>query len=181
MLEPYLGQISLFAGNFAPRGWAFCDGSLLPIAQYSTLFSFIGTIYGGDGRTNFALPDLRGCAPVMFGQGPGLSDYPQGQKGGVPAVTLTAAQMATHTHAPLGSNNPGATTNPENAVWASSRRGQGSLYVDRLSTPPVSLPMSPQATGQVGGNQPHNNLPPYLALNYIIALQGNPPLPPARS
>ena len=170
--EPYLGQISMFAGNFAPRGWAYCDGQLLPINSNQALFSILGTTYGGDGRTTFALPDLRGRAPIHAGQGPGLSNYQLGQRSGVEQVTLTQNQMPNHTHgvqvnaaSPVG-RGQGSDT-PEGNYWA-----EGGSYATTTNTT-----MSPNAVVvvPVGGSQAHENRQPYNTINYIIALQGTFP------
>jgi microcystin-dependent protein len=159
--EPYLGSIILFAGNFAPRGWAFCNGQLLAISQNTALFSLLGTFYGGDGRTTFALPDLRGRAPIHAGQGPGLSSYDLGELGGVEAVTLISTQMPVHTHSQPATNGEQTTNRPSSALPA--RGGVYSNESDGSTLRPVS---------SAGGGQPHQNMQPYLTLNYIIALAG---------
>jgi microcystin-dependent protein len=159
--EPFIAQVMLFAGNFAPRGWAFCNGQILSIAQNTALFSLLGTTYGGNGQTTFALPDLRGRAPVHTGQGPGLSPIDLGQQGGVETVTLNQNQMPQHTHAQPASNGQETTNRPGNAVPA-----RGGVYAGSGD----GAVMDP--TSAAGGNQPHENRPPYLALNYIIALEG---------
>ncbi|MDQ3262848.1 MAG: tail fiber protein [Myxococcota bacterium] len=166
MGQPYVGEIRIFAGNFAPAGWAFCDGQLMPIAENDVLFTLIGTTYGGDGQETFALPDLRGRVPVHMGQGPGISAYyQQGQMAGVESVTLSTQQIPTHTHTPAGSFNAGTLTDPNNGVWAASAlNGYGT------SAPDTNL--SPQAVGPVGGSQPHDNMPPYLTVSFIISLFG---------
>lgn len=163
-MEPFVGQISLFGFNFAPRGWALCQGQLLPIAQNTALFSLLGTTYGGDGRTTFALPDLRGRMPIGFGQGPGLSQYVQGQVGGQEQVTLQAAQLPAHNHAVAASS---ATTgkNPSNAIPAVTPDGASYGTTADMS-------MSPTMVGGGGAGQPHENRQPYLALNWCIALDG---------
>ena len=119
-MEPFIGQLMLFGGNFAPRGWAMCDGQLLPIAQYSALFSILGTTYGGDGRTTFALPDLRGRVPMGFGHGPGLSAHGLGSKGGEENVTLTTSQIPSHSHQAMGSNADGNAPSPAEGTWGVS-------------------------------------------------------------
>lgn len=169
IMEPFIAQIMLFGGNFAPRGWAFCDGQLLPIAQYSALFSLLGTIYGGDGRTTFALPDLRGRAPIHHGSGPGLQTYRQGEKGGIEQVTLLSTQMPNHTHsvttgaaAPVGRGQ--GETNPTGAYWADN--GSYSSQKNTLMAADAVV------VGNTGGSQSHENRPPYLAVSYIIALEG---------
>ena len=160
-MEGTIGEIRLFAGNFAPRAWAFCWGQLLSIAQNTALFSILGTTYGGNGQTTFALPDLRGRVPVSQGQGPGLSPYSLGEQGGVETVTLLQQQIPAHTHSQPTTNGQQTTNRPNNALPAqggvSATESDGSAF---------------HPTTSVGGNQPHENRSPYLALNYIIALQG---------
>lgn len=165
MSTPYIGEIRIFGGNFAPLGWALCDGQLLAIAQYDALFALIGTTYGGDGQTTFALPDLRGRAPLHMGQGPGLSNYVIGQAAGAEAATLTANQIPSHTHLAAAQTAAGTQTGPTNAIWAASTLNQFT------PTPPTAA-MSQGAVGAAGGNQPHENRMPYLAINFIIALEG---------
>jgi microcystin-dependent protein len=167
MSEPFIGQITLFAGNFAPRGWAFCDGQILFIAQNTALFSLLGTTYGGDGRTNFALPDLRGRAPVHMGQGPGLSLYVLGQVGGTENQTLTVNQIPAHAHTTqvFSNTDPATSTTPTNTFLANS--GEVPIYANSSNQT-----LAGPTTGSSGANQPFNNVQPYLALNYIIALQG---------
>lgn len=165
--SPFLGEIDLVAFNFPPKGWAECNGQLLPINQNQALFALLGTTYGGDGRQTFALPDLRGRRLVGMGQGPGLSDYVLGQTGGEEAVTLTVAQMPAHVHNPVADAGVGSNIAPAGNYWATQT--QVFLY----NNAPSSLAaMAPQAIGATGGGQPHDNMPPYLVLNYIIALQG---------
>ncbi len=171
MSEPFIGEIRMFAGNFAPRGWAFCNGQLLPIAQNSALFSILGTTYGGDGRTTFALPDLRGRAPMQWGDGPGLTPRPLGEKGGAENVTLIASQMPSHNHVLSASSQQGDQFSPEGnvpAVLLSATTGQPeNLY---HATPNTT--MASQALGVTGGSQPHNNMQPFLCVSFIIALVG---------
>jgi len=171
MSDPFIGEIRIFAGNFAPRGWALCNGQLLPISQNTALFSLLGTTYGGDGRTNFALPNLQSRAPLHPGQGPGLSDRQLGEMGGQENVTLLTTQMPSHTHGVRCSSAIGDQTTPGGNVWAAGagRRGQA-FYANAPGTNPPA--MSAAAIGVAGGDQPHNNLPPYLTLTFIIALQG---------
>ena len=134
-MDPYLGEIRLFAGNFAPKYWAICDGTLLPISQNTALFSLLGTMYGGDGKSTFALPNLQGRVPLAFGQGPGLSSYVQGEQGGEQLVHLQASQMPQHTHSAMGNPNAGSVGTVENAVWAGSGgRGRPSTYAAIIST-----------------------------------------------
>jgi microcystin-dependent protein len=173
MSEPFTAEIRIFAGNFAPRGWAFCNGQLLPVAQNTALFSLIGTTYGGDGRTTTALPNLQGRAPMHPGRGPGLTDRRLGQRGGVETVTVSEAQMPTHNHSVMASPNPGSVFAPSNTT-ALARAVGGAAYKD--ASPNASF-----AEGSLlstGGSQPHNNLQPFMAINYIIALVG---LYPSRS
>jgi microcystin-dependent protein len=163
MASPYLGQITLFAGTFAPRGWAFCDGQLLAISQNTALFSILGTTYGGNGQTTFALPDLRGRVPLGPRQGPGLSNYDLGQTGGQESHTLAINELPAHSHAaelPVASGEE-TTNRAENGAPA-----KGGVYAAADTAGPA-VTVAP-----TGGSQPHNNLQPHLALNYIIALQG---------
>jgi microcystin-dependent protein len=173
MAEPFLGQIILFAGNFAPQGWAFCDGSLLSISQYTALFSILGTTYGGNGTTNFALPDLRGRAAVGLGQAPGLSNYSLGQQKGSETVALTAAEMPAHTHILGAQDANGNTHSPSGAFLARGEGPADKKSVNNYSTSTASPVTLNQASVQAaGGSQPHSNIQPVLGLNYIIALQG---------
>jgi len=176
MSNPFVAEIRIFAGNFAPSGWAKCDGQILPLSQNTALFSLLGTTYGGDGRSNFALPNLQGCAPMQAGQGPGLSLRDLGETGGEPTVTLLQSEMPAHPHGATGSSNPADQTPAANNVWAAgSQRGQ---FVYSDAGPTSQSSMSPQALSIAGGNLPHNNMPPYLGVTFIIALQG---VFPARS
>lgn len=174
-MEPFLGQIMMVGFNFAPRGWAFCDGSLLPISSNTALFSLLGTIYGGDGRTTFALPDLRGRSAVGMGNGPGLSSIRIGEKAGSEQVTLTAANLPSHNHTLNVSNAAGTSSNPAGGFPANSQfqadRSSPVIEVSSYGTVPNST-MSPQTIGNSGGSIPFNNRDPYLGVNYIIALQG---------
>ena len=167
MSEPFVGEIRMFAGNFAPRGWAFCDGQLLAVSQNDALFSLLGTIYGGDGRTTFGLPDLRGRIPIHAGSGPGLSSRPLGAKSGAEKVTLTVNQMANHSHTMMASTAPATETRPGGNVTASD------LAIDAYyENSPAAAAMSSSAITAVGGSQSHTNLQPYLCVNFIIALFG---------
>ena len=170
MSEPFLGEIRMFGGNFAPVGWAFCSGQLLPIAQNTALFSLLGTTYGGNGQTTFALPDLRGRVPMSFGQGPGLSPRNLGEAAGSEGVTLLTTQMPSHNHAANGATGNATAPSPQGGVWAQQVDSQGGTGNGYTAAPNTT--MSPQAIGQAGGNQPHDNLQPYLCVNFIIALQG---------
>lgn len=166
MSEPFLGEVKLIAFNFAPQGWALCNGQLLPINQNQALFSLLGTMYGGDGRTTFALPDLQGRAPLNQGQGPGLSNYVVGESGGSETVMLTQAEMPQHTHAGQTVNGRAQTNNPANALPA--RPSGVALY----GAPQNLSAMAPGVLAVAGGGLPHTNMQPYLTLNFIIALQG---------
>ncbi len=173
-LDPFVGEVTLFAGNFAPRGWAFCAGQLLPIAQNTALFSLLGTNYGGDGRTTFGLPDLRGRSPlhVGSGQGPGLQAHSLGEMAGEASVTLSTTQIPAHTHA-LQASTAASVSSPSSTVNLSATSA-GNVYRD--PTNPVA--MSQTVLSSHGSSQPHNNRQPYLSLNFIIALQGVfPPRP----
>jgi microcystin-dependent protein len=165
MSSPYIGEIRMFGGNFAPQGWAFCDGQQLAISQYEALFNLIGTTYGGDGMQTFALPDLRGRVPVHMGQGPGLSNYMIGQNGGSEIVTLTVNQLPQHLHQALAQSLPGSQMSPANGVWASSNLNQ-------FSGNNANTVMNDQAVGSAGGNQPHDNMLPFQCISFIIALEG---------
>lgn len=169
-MDAFIGEIRIFAGNYAPQYWAFCNGQLLPIAQNPALFSILGVMYGGDGRTTFALPNLNGRVPIGFGAGPGLTPRTQGQIGGSETVTLLQSEMPTHTHALGVQSTRGTSVDPSNGVLA------GSSIRDRQYAPTANTTMSPQALAPTGGSQPHNNLPPVLSLSFIIALQGEFPL-----
>ena len=174
MSEPFIGEIIMFGGTFAPRGWALCNGQLLPIAQNTALFAILGTTYGGDGQTTFALPDLRGRVPVHPGQGPGLPPVDLGQQAGSPTVTLTASEMPMHTHA-VAANQNATTTNPSGAFPANDARGTPvSIYADQAD----GTQMNAQMLGLAGGSQPFSIAQPYLAVNFIIALEG---IVPSRS
>jgi microcystin-dependent protein len=161
-VDPYIGEIRMFGGNFAPQGWAFCDGQLIPISENDALFTLIGTTYGGDGQETFALPDLQGRVPIHQGNG-----FVLGQKAGVESVTLTGAQLPIHTHAFLGSQDQGGTTNPPGHVVASIPGG-GSAYIQDSA----SVEMAQQSLMTVGGSQPHDNMQPFLCLSFIISLFG---------
>ncbi len=163
---PFLGQIEMFAGNFAPVGWMFCEGQLLPISEYSPLFTLIGTTYGGDGVQTFALPDLRGRVIVSAGQGPGLSNYIIGETGGAEAVTLTPDQLPPHSHALFADSLSGSSDTPTGLLPADAPDG-----VPSFGPNPVVM-MRNASLSSTGGNMPHNNMKPYLVIEYIIAVQG---------
>jgi len=169
MAEPFIGEIRMFAGNFAPRGWAFCDGQLLAVSQNDALFSLLGTTYGGDGRTTFGLPDLRGRIPVHAGSGagPGLTPRPIGQKYGSENVTLTVNQLPVHEHEARVLSNPGDSGNPENRHWAAT-----STAPPYYSDTGPNLPMAGGVLTSAGGGQTHTNMMPFLCVHFIIALMG---------
>src|SRR3982751_38717 len=166
MAQPYVGEIRMFAGNFAPAGWMFCEGQLLPIDENEVLFQLIGTTYGGDGQSTFALPDLRGRVPVHWGNGVNLAE-----SAGVEEVTLTGQQIPVHTHPFLASGGQGSDAVPTGNVMA----GSPNLSMFREATPGAG--MSPLAVGSVGGSQPHTNFQPYLCVDFIISLFGIFPSP----
>lgn len=170
MTDQFIAEIRMFAGNFAPKGWALCNGQIMPISQNTALFSLLGTTYGGNGTTTFALPDLRGRAPMQQGQGPGLSPRVLGELGGEESVTLLSTEMPAHTHPVTATTAQGTTGSPSNARWATTRIGRQGVYA--YSTAAPDQDMSPFASGISGGSQPHNNMPPYVVINYIIALEG---------
>lgn len=167
MVLPYVGEMRMFAGNFAPTGWLFCDGQLLPISEYETLFQLIGTTYGGDGQETFALPDLRGRLPVHQGAGPGLSGIIIGEAGGTESVTLISSQLPVHTHS-MGAVD----AQPGNEVSPAGRLPALSLNVVPYLNDPPGGSFHLAAVTPVGGNQPHENLHPYLCVNFIIAAYG---------
>lgn len=166
MADPFLAEIKIFGFNFPPRNWAFCAGQLLPISQNTALFALVGTQYGGDGRTTFGLPNLQGIVPIHQGNGPGLSPRVVGQTGGVETVTLSVAQMPAHTHAAVCNSAPGNDYGPANDVWAQDAGG-GNEYAAAASGQMNTAALTP-----AGGGQPHNNLQPFLSINYCIALAG---------
>ena len=166
MSEPFVGEIRMFAGNFAPQGWAFCDGQLLAVSQNDALFSLFGTIYGGDGRTTFGLPDLRGRVPIHAGSGPGLSPRNLGSKGGTETVTLTTNQLPSHTHAVKGTNDNADASEPGGQLPAQSTTID--LYVNTAPT----VDFNAAAVPGVGGSGSHSNVMPFLCINFIVALFG---------
>ena len=163
MAQPYVGEIRMFAGNFAPAGWMFCEGQLLPISEYETLFNLIGTTYGGDGESTFALPDLRGRVPVHQGNG-----FVLAETGGAETITLTVSQVPAHTHPLLGSTRVAADVNPEKRVVAGTGTAGAFSYVEDVP----SQDMAPAAISSAGGSQPHQNFQPYLCVDFIISLFG---------
>jgi len=170
MSSPFIGEIRMFAGNFAPRNWAFCSGQILPISQNTALFSILGTTYGGNGTTNFALPNLQGMAPLGAGDGAGLTPRTIGDTGGETSVTLLANEMPSHNHGVNASSSVGNQVEPTNGVWSVAGAGRGEKMYATSAGPGAN--MNPQAIAPAGGGAPHNNLPPYLTLNFIIALYG---------
>ncbi|WP_127534131.1 phage tail protein [Paenibacillus kobensis] len=169
MADAFIGEIRMFAGNYPPNGWLFCDGSLLPIQRFTTLFSILGVMYGGDGKTTFALPNLTGRAPMHYGQGPGLTPRNQGAEDGSPSVTLNQSEIPAHVHVPQGGGS-GNSVDPSGASWGGLGRTGTSLYAD---TPNVA--MHPQAIQPTGGSVAHNNMQPYLACSFIICYNGEFP------
>ena len=163
MAQPYVGEIRMFAGNFFPAGWFFCEGQLLPISEYETLFNLIGTTYGGDGQSTFALPDLRGRIPLHQG-----NSFTLAETGGVEQITLTVNQIPAHNHPLLATNNFGASTSPQNKVPAAASVAN----VDAYGTDEPTSPVSPNSVSATGGSQPHNNFQPYLCVDFIISLFG---------
>jgi microcystin-dependent protein len=166
-VDPFVAEIRIYGFNFAPKGWAFCDGQLLPISQNTALFSLLGTTYGGNGQTNFALPNLQGNAAMHPGQGPGLSLHDLGETGGSQTVTLLQSEVPSHNHSWMGSTQVAEDRTPANEVFA--RATGGDLYTTDTSN---MVQMAPQAIPPLQGDQPHNNMQPYLTLNFCIALQG---------
>jgi len=161
MAQPYVGEIRMFAGNFAPAGWMFCEGQLLPISEYETLFNLIGTTYGGDGQSTFALPDLRGRIPLHFGNG-----FVLAETGGAEEITLTVSQIPAHTHPLIATNAIATQQSPSPNVFA-----EASQFNPYINVNPTSA-MAPQAAGSTGGSQPHTNFQPYLCVDFIISLFG---------
>lgn len=176
MSEPFIAEIRIFAGNFAPRSWAFCDGQLLPISQNTALFSLIGTTYGGDGRSTTALPNMQGRAPMHPGRGPGLTARRLGERVGAETATLSEAQIASHTHTMRAANVPAGTNEVPSNTEALAGSFGGSAYSTTTTSGLVDMASAALAT--TGGGQAHTNMQPFLTLNYIIALQG---LFPSRS
>lgn len=165
MAQPYLGEIRMFGGNFAPVGWMFCSGQILPISEYESLFNLIGTTYGGDGQSTFALPNLQGRIPVHLEDKPS-SSYVIGQQAGVESVTLTTQQIPAHTHSLNATSNPGTTTNPQGNVVANSPNVP--VYIEDVTAANMGASM----VGAAGGSQPHENMQPYLCVSFIISLFG---------
>ncbi len=168
MADPFVAEIRIFPFNFAPNGWAFCDGQLLPLSQNTALFSLLGTTYGGNGKSNFALPDLQGRAPMHPGQGPGLSLHDLGETGGSETVSLLESEIPAHSHTAYAQNNPlGSSAVPTSKSF--TRPASGNLYFSGAAS---TVQMDPNTLAPAGGDQPHNNMQPYLTLSFCIALQG---------
>ncbi|HEV2706674.1 MAG TPA: tail fiber protein [Pyrinomonadaceae bacterium] len=170
MADPFVAEIRIFPFNFAPKGWAFCNGQLLPISQNTALFSLLGTVYGGDGKSTFALPNLQGSAAMHPGQGAGLSLRDLGEIGGSDTVTLLVSEIPIHTHSLMAQNTPANVNSPGPNTVSLARSAGATAY----TVPPLQngVPMAPQTIGIAGGSLPHNNMQPYLTLNFNIALQG---------
>lgn len=166
MADPFVAEIRIVGFNFAPTGWALCNGQLMPISQNTALFSLLGTNYGGNGKSNFALPNLQGSAPMHQGQGPGLTDRDVGEIGGSSAVTLPQTEIPAHNHNAMARSILGNKASPENNNWA------GSSIARQYLADSNNNQAGPSALSVTGGSQPHNNLQPYLVLNFVIALQG---------
>jgi microcystin-dependent protein len=174
MSDPFVAEIRIFPFNFAPKGWAFCNGQLLPLSQNTALFSLLGTTYGGDGKSNFALPNMQGNVPMFFGQGPGLSLYDEGEVGGGDTVSLLQTEIPSHTHAVNATTGAGTVADPNGLMFADGDWSfQGSSgKVQYYSTVAPTSQMSVNMIGLQGSSFPHNNMMPYLTLNFCIALQG---------
>jgi microcystin-dependent protein len=166
MAQPYVGEIRMFAGNFAPAGWMFCQGQTMAISQNDTLFQLIGTTYGGDGQETFNLPDLQGRVPIHMGTGPDGTTYQIGEEAGVESVTLTTQQIPNHSHAFLGSSNAATLTGPGSNVIGNSAQ------VQYLTITTANVAMNGQAITPVGGSQPHENMQPFLCVSFILSLFG---------
>ena len=184
MADPFVAEIRIFPFNFAPTGWAFCDGQILPISQNTALFSLLGTVYGGNGQSTFALPNLQGSAPMQQGQGQGLSVRSLGEQSGVESVTLLVSEMPFHTHIMQASSQEAtagtatATSYPAKALSDAGTSGGIVGTYSPAAASPANVTMAPQALSPAGGSLPHNNMQPYLTLSYCIALQGVfPPRP----
>lgn len=169
MPEPYIGEIRMFAGSFAPAGWAFCNGQLIPISENDALFTLIGTTYGGDGQETFALPNLQSRVPIHAGQGPGLNNYTLGEAAGVETVTLSTQQIPVHTHAMIATGDVGALNTPTSNILAQC------AGVKTYSAAAPNTPLNAQAVTPVGGSQPHENMQPFLVISFIISLFGRFP------
>jgi microcystin-dependent protein len=184
MSDPFIGEIRMFGGNFAPANWMFCEGQLLPIAEYDVLFTLIGTTYGGDGQETFQLPDLRGRGPIHWGQGPG-ANYSLGETGGVETVTLTLQQLPSHNHAltatevaPRCAGTAGTSRSPVSNVFAVESAGVTALYSNSAPDADMGGLTGTAGLAAAGGSQPHDNMPPFLCISFIICHSGvYPPVP----
>ncbi|HSS77023.1 MAG TPA: phage tail protein [Thermoanaerobaculia bacterium] len=165
-MDPFVAEIRIFPFNFAPKGWAFCDGQILPLSQNTALFSLLGTTYGGDGKSNFALPNMQGNAPMHPGQGPGLSLHDLGETGGSDTVSLLESEIPSHSHGFIVSQSDATDQSPVNELLAAG------VGIGQYGTPGAITQLSSNALAPAGGDQPHNNMQPYLTLNFCIALQG---------
>ena len=176
MSSPFVAEITMFGFSFAPKGWALCQGQLLPISQNTALFSLLGTMYGGDGKSTFALPNLMDQTAVSFGQGPGLQDYAQGEQVGVPTVTLLQTELPIHGHFFSANTSPGttvtATANQLGVGQGGTKQNSYNANIFSTNIAQATTNMSPLAVGFAGQSQPHNNMQPYLTLNFCIAMQG---------
>ena len=171
MADPFVAEIRMFGFNFAPTGWAMCNGQLMPISQNTALFSLLGTTYGGDGKSTFALPNMQGNSALHPGQGQGLSLYDLGQESGTETVTLLTSEMPSHSHSPTNAKTTGGQASPTGNMWGTSNaaKAAANFYAPAIGT---AQNMNPLALGLTGGSQPHNNMMPYLTINFCIALQG---------
>jgi microcystin-dependent protein len=169
----FLGEVRMFAGNYEPENWRFTDGRLLPIVDNQGLFAILGTTFGGNGQTNFALPDLRGRFPLGFGPGPGLTERTLGEAAGTETVTQTVNEMAPHSHAARASSAAATHIRPQGRLLA---KVEPTTAADVYGPPPADVPMAPEAIGPSGGGQPQANMPPYLAMNFIVCVQGTFPV-----
>jgi microcystin-dependent protein len=168
-MDPFVAEIRIFPFNFAPKGWAFCDGQILPLSQNTALFSLLGTTYGGDGKSNFALPNMQGNAPMHPGQGPGLSLHDLGETGGSETVTLLESEIPAHSHGVLASTQAGTVRLPSPSMGLAKSAGTAAY---NSTANPGLVQLNDNAIAPAGGDQPHNNMEPYLTLNFCIALQG---------
>src|ERR1700760_4367511 len=165
-VDPFVAEIRILPTNFAPKGWAFCDGQILPLSQNTALFSLLGTTYGGDGKSNFALPNMQGNAPMHPGQGPGLSLHDLGETGGSDTVSLLESEIPSHSHSIIASQSDATDQTPANLLYASG------VGIGLYAAPGATTQLNDNALAPAGGDQPHNNMQPYLTLNFCIALQG---------
>jgi microcystin-dependent protein len=172
---PYIGEIRLFAGNFAPAGWAFCDGAVIPISENDTLFTLLGTTYGGDGQETFALPNLQSRVPIHMGTGPDGTTYTIGEMAGTESETLTTQQIPVHSHQAIGTTDGASLLSPQNGVLAQASSTQAGMM--SYNPPPPGVSMVASEVTPVGGSQPHENVQPFLCINFIISLFGVFPTP----